>query len=905
MTDSKRNFLTTKIYRPPLPADYVRRSDLLHLLDAGRSRPLILVSAPAGYGKSILVSSWLEESDWASAWVSLDEKDSNLKRFLSYLSAAVHEQFPQALTATKSLSQAAVLPKPQVVTNIVGNELDSIDRPFFLVLDDYHHIHASSPIHDLVRSLLNQPPIPLHLVLVTRRDPPVPIASLRALGQVTDVRMQDLRFSASETKVLLEQIAQFRASEEALANLDRQLEGWVAGLRLLTLALRRTPDAEVFIKKLRGGTKQMQEYLMSEVVAGLPKPLRAWLLRSALLERFCIPLCEAMCFDANKTQAGAITGQKFLEHLRKANLFLISLDANEQWFRFHHLFQKMLQLELFRREDAETIAALHMRASHWFEENGFIKEAIKSAMNAGDLDAAADVLKRHWLDELENLNFHIIEHWLELLGSPTERWPELQLAEAFIAFHQFDHQRLSAIIEGLEPQLEKNPEYSDLIGRLSCLKGMLSFRQGNGEASLRLLQEARQLFRTSEKRGIAGMAIFHEALSLMICGQGDESLALVEDLANSAAIDSPIYQCLLIAGLVIVSFFQGDLARSANDAIRLEGLAQASNFEFTEGLSTYFQACSDLQRGNFEAAARRFEIFAQNRYSVPRHRAIDAMAGHALCCQLLQDKHAASRSVRKLRIFAQELNDTNGLEIARSSEARILLLQGDLVGAAEWAGFDSCPLPEFSDLFFAIEVPAVTRARIWIALGTNESIDRAYKLLQEFSKFARQWHFVHHIIESDTLKSLALAGLGREDEALECLAAAIGLAAQGGWMRPFLESRKPLADLLVHLNSHGFGTDFSRQLLGEIQAPRKREASLGSVTPDAQVTPVAGFYESLTPRELDVIELLAQRLRNKEISDKLFVSVETVKSHLKNIYQKLDVAKRQEAVEKAMKMGII
>jgi LuxR family maltose regulon positive regulatory protein len=856
----------------------------LRLLDAGRSRPLTLVSAPAGYGKSVLVSSWLEASDWASVWVSLDEEDGNLKRFLSYLTAAVRERFPQALETTRSLSQAAELPGPQAVANIVSNELNAIDQPFFLVLDDYHRIQAGSPVNDVLRILLEYPPIPLHLVLLTRRDPPLPLGRLRALGQVTEVRMQDLQFSASETQDLLQQVVQIRASEEAVANLERELEGWVAGLRLLTLALRRAPDADAFMKGLRGGTKQMREYLISEIGAGLPEPFRAWLLRSALLDRFCAPLCEAVCSETNGAQTDAINGQEFLDHLQAANLFLIPLDANGHWFRFHHLFQKFLQLELSRQLDAEAIAALHLRASYWFEENGFIEEAIRGAQKAGDSDAAADILERHRLDELEKMNNHVIDRWLEVLGSTPAGRPGLQLAEAFVAIRRFDVPRLAAILKEVAPLIEENPDCTNLIGELRCLQGVLSYRMGDGETSQKLLQEARHRFRTSERRGIAGTAAVHEVLSLALCGHGDEALAQFEDFW--------------------VSIFQGDLARSVNYAMRLESLAQTGGSKFSQNLGIFFRACSDLHRGDFEAAAQRFDTVAQQRYAMPRHGAFHAMAGRDLCRQLLHPESAATSTARDLQTFARELNDPNGLEIARSCEARIQLLQGDLDRAAKWAGFDSPP-PVFAELFNSLEVPAITRARVWIALGTTESLSRAYNLLQEIGERARSWHFTNQTIEADVLKSLALAGLGREDEALECLAGTIDLAAPGGWMRPFLEPGKPMTDLLVHLDGRGLATDFSRQLQSEIQAWYAREASHARTASGPQVTPEAELYETLTPRELDVLELLAQRLQNKEISDKLFVSLETVKSHLKNIYQKLDVGKRREAVEKARKIGLV
>ena len=904
MVDIQQDLLTTKIYRPPLPDDCVQRSNLVHLLEAERSRPLTLVSAPAGYGKSVLVSSWIKGSDWASAWVSLDENDSDLRRFLSYLCTAVCNQIPQSLKTTVSLSQAAELPEPKVVATIVSNELNAIDRPFYLVLDDYYRIHAASRVNEVLRILLEYPPIPLHLVLITRRDPPLPLGRLRAKGQVTDIRMQDLRFSASETRELLEQAVQIRASEEAIANIDRELEGWVSGLRLLTLALRRAPDAEALMKSFKGGTKQMREYLISEIVAGLPKHFRAWLLRTALLDRFCAPLCDAVCCVANGVQTDAMNGQKFIKHLQTSNLFLIPLDANGYWFRFHHLFQSFLQQELSRELDAEAIAAIHLRASNWFEENGLIEDAIRSAQKAGDSDAAADIFDRHRLDELEKLNHHVIDRWLEVLGPITADRPGLKLAEAFVAIRRFDIRRLTAILEEVTPVIEEDPNCANLIGELRCLQGVRSYRLGDGEISLKLLREARHRFRTSKKRGIAGTAAVHEALSLALCGHGDEALTQFEDLIKRAAADNSIYHNLLLTGLTWVSLLQGDLTRSANDAARLESLAQTDGPIISLGLSIFFRACSDLHRGDFKAAAKRFDIFNQKRYAMPRHGAYHAMAGLALSRQLLRNERAATHAAGNLQNFAREVNDENGLQIARSCAARIQLLQGDLDRAAIWAGFDTTP-PVFGELFNALEVPPITRARIWIALNTRESLDRAYNLLQETGELARSWHFMYPIIETEVLKSLTLAGLGRKDEALECLAKTLALAAPGGWMRPFFEPGTPMKDLLVQLDNHGFATDFSRQLYSQIQAPAAQEERQGGDGSDLQSTTETGVYETLTSRELDVLELLAQRLQNKEISDKLFVSTETVKSHLKNIYQKLNVGKRREAVEKAKKIGII
>ncbi len=896
------NLLSTKMFRPPLPADCVHRLELLHLLETGRSRPLTLISAPAGYGKSVLASSWLEASDWNSVWLSLDEEDSNLQRFLGYLTAAVCERFPEALETARTLSQASQFPGTEAVAAVVSNELNAINQPFFLVLDDYHHIHASSAVNEIVRILLEHPPLPLHLVILTRRDPPLPLGRLRGLGQVTEVRMQDLRFSASETQDLLVHAADIRPSEDAIANIDREIEGWAAGLRLITLALRTTENADRFLQNFHGGTQQMQQYLIAEVMAGLPKPLRRWMLRSALLDRFCAPLCEAVCMPANAEQSDTLTGEAFLEHMQFANLFLVPLDGYGRWFRFHHLFQNLLKLEASRQLDEAAIAALHMAASTWFESNGFIEDAIRAALKGGDPDCAAGILDRHRLEELEKLNWPIVDRWLEVLGPHTGGRPGLQLAAAFVAVRRFDVPRLAAILEEAAPLIENNPTHAHLLGELRCLQGILSYRLGEGEISHTLLQEARQRFEATDKRGIAGFAVIHETLSLGLCGRGDEALAQNLDLENGAANADPLYHSLLLAGRIGLSYHQGDLTRAANEATRLQGIAEAGGAAFPLNLNLFFRIGSDLQRGEFEAALQLSDAVAQCRYAMPLRVAFSAIAALALCHQLLHRGGAASRVASDFLTLAQENSDADGLAAAHACEARIQLLQGDLDRASRWAGVDGEP-PKFSDLFLSVEVPAMTRARIWIAQGTNESLRRAHRLMEATSWRARGWHLNAQVIEADVLNSLAIAGLGNLDEALDYLAETVMRAAPGGWLRPFLEQGQPMGDLLAELENHGLATDYSRHLQNRIQAWLSQRTEHARAEAGAKMALGNGLRESLTNRELVILELLGDRLQNKEIARELSVSPETVKTHLKHLFAKLGVNSRREAA--AMSKAIV
>ncbi|MGB5717818.1 MAG: response regulator, partial [Gammaproteobacteria bacterium] len=374
---SVEHILQTKLHHPVLPVDLVPRTKLIARLEAERARPLTLVSASAGYGKSVLVSSWLEQCDWPGTWLSLDEDDSDLRQFLIYFVAAVRSLFPQACEDSLGLGEAHELPPVTRLAAVLANELDALEQPFILVLDDYHRISVMSPVHDLLQQLLVRPPIPLHLAILSRRDPPLPLVTLRARGQVTEVRTEDLRFSKLETRLLIKNILGFTATDELLANLDDEMEGWVVGLQLMSLASRRSEDPGGFLMQQHGGTQQIQEFIAHEVIDRQPHGLRDWLLKSAILDRFCVQLCDAVCASGEDVETPPLEGGRFIEFLREKNLFVISMGTQGEWFRYHHLFQAALLCELTRRLAVDEIAALHMHASQWFESHGFIDEALQ------------------------------------------------------------------------------------------------------------------------------------------------------------------------------------------------------------------------------------------------------------------------------------------------------------------------------------------------------------------------------------------------------------------------------------------------------------------------------------------------------------------------------------------------
>jgi LuxR family maltose regulon positive regulatory protein len=381
--------IRTKLYRPRITADLVPRPRLLEHLEERRGRPLTLVVAPAGFGKTTLVSSWLEACECPSAWLTLDENDNDLGLFLSYLLAAIQSIFPDACHDTQAMLKAATLPPIPVIAGTLINELDQLQDPSILVLDDYYLIQNMA-IHDLLSEVLRYPPPALHLVLASRGDPLLPLTTLRARSQITEIRAPELRFTKSETAAFLEQQLGTPADDRAVNALMEQLEGWVTGLRLLALSLRHRGTANLTPDHLRGSVTYVTDYLMAEVLDGQPRVIRDCLLRTSILDRFCAPLVEAVScgkddrrglgkiqapdgFEgsvAAKTNGQDLDGGAFLEWLETDNLFVTRLDDQHEWYRYHPLFRELLRDQLKKSLDAGGVAALHQRASTWYVQNG-------------------------------------------------------------------------------------------------------------------------------------------------------------------------------------------------------------------------------------------------------------------------------------------------------------------------------------------------------------------------------------------------------------------------------------------------------------------------------------------------------------------------------------------------------
>ena len=880
-----------------MPPDFVPRPRLADILEAGRTLPLTLVAAPAGYGKSVLVSSWLQGSEWPSAWLSLDTDDGDIRQFLRYFVAAVRTFQADACEQSWKVVDAIDLPPTATVATILANDLANIEQPFLLALDDYHRINASSPVHDLLAQLLTHPPLQLHLVIATRRDPPLPLVMLRARGQLNDIRMHDLLFESAEARILLQKAAAFTPNEEAIANLDKKIEGWAVGLRLVSLTAQRAADPNAYLIGLSDGLQQTQAYLLDEVLANQSPETRDWMLKSSILTRFCASSCDAVCGNDNATEQPGLDGVRFVQELCGGNLFVISLDSEGKWFRYHHLFQKMLQGALKKQLAPDEIHGLYKRASDWHERQGLIHEAIEYAIETGDTLAAAGVVERHWRTEMDQDRWYNVNDWLRLLprGAVQQR-PQILLAEIWQAIAQQKYARLPPLVEQLDSRLQG--EKVDALTKRDqrFFQGLIEYFQGRSEQSINHLEEAIGGLTINQGVMAGWIALFH---SLALCMHGEKDLAVKQLHERISRVPhSRLYRTQLIGSLVFAHLLYGELAEAGRQAQTLELLTGQYKIVNSAAWSHYVRGFISLQVGYLDDAAKHFTAATEQRHVLEPQPAIESFAGLALTQALLGQEQAIDETLDRLASFAGERNEPEYVLLADSCLARLRLLRGELDQSLQWAlAIPSEGTPD--QLLFWLEVPALTRARILLASGSEANLQTAADELRTLRQQCENWHFLGQRIEAGALESLVLEKLGRNEDALDRLEQTLAIASAGRWIRPFIEPGRDMERLLRRLAEQR-GPSAHLQVTLEALQPRRQPAA--AVGPDIAEAETTSIREPLTRRELDILHLLAQRLQNKEIAAKLFVSPETVKSHLKNLYQKLEVKNRRDAAAKAMEI---
>ena len=886
--------IQTKLFRPHLQADLIPRPRLFDVLNAHwKTRPLTLISAPAGYGKSVLASMWLESCDSPSCWISLDKRDNDLRTFVSYLLAALKTAFPDITLETQALLEAPSLPSAPRLARYLLNDLTQKTVPFILVLDDIHIIHEES-IFDFLSELLQHAPAGMHLVLIGRQDPPLPVASLRAYRRITEVRLRQLRFSTVETAALLTQRLQRVIDEDLAGAWTERTEGWAVALNLAALSLQRREMTDL-APAIWGDSRYLHHYLLAEVLGSLTPAKQAWLLKTSLLDRFCAPLCEVVCQEEGQESEGEpLTGEAFIAWLRQANLFLIDLDDRDEWFRFHHLFQENLQTQLRRQASDEEIAGMHQRASAWYRKNGLLEPAILHALAAGDNATAVDLFAQRRYKYMNEDNWNYLERCFGLFPEDLiANEPLLAISKAHIA-----------VVRGRDAELVESRNWAErgvasfaaeselsksITGEIATIDAVISVMAGQTAKAIANGQRALELLPVQALH-LRGHAVAAQAIGWQMSGDLERGISILQEtLADSTWPVKP--RAKLLFYLCLANFMEGDLVgaqKAAGESLRIADKFQlwdtVSQARYFNGIISYLQ--NDLAKAEtyLLALLQRLELNAPSYIA----HAVCALARIYRSQGRLED---ADHALLIARNYLEETANLTSLEIVRAFQVEVALDQGDLESAralSRTVDFHMRP-----PIWFHY-VPQLTPIRILVAERTDAGLEQADLALKQMDEQLSLINRNNVRIGALALQALVCDAQGDEQTAIEKLTAALDIGMVGRNLRCFVDLGPAMADLLARLYQQG--DTGMEPYLAEIMA---------SFPVEKQIKPAQVLKSQLSERELQTLRLLATELSPQEIASELLIAVNTTRTHIRNIYRKLDVQSRYQAVETAKELGLL
>ncbi len=927
--------LATKLYIPQSRPNLVTRHRLSLKLDEVMhpGQRLLLVSAPAGYGKTTLIAKWLHDhpQPTAATWISLDEGDNDHTRFLTYLIAALRTIQPGAGETALVMLQSPQLPALEVALISLLNDIAAFPGSCLIVLDDYHVIKAQ-PVHDAVSFLVEHLPPQIHLVIATRADPPLPLARLRARGQLTEIRLEDLRFTSEETLVLLNQAMGLDISAGDIAALQSRTEGWIAGLHMAAITMRDRTDRSDFIHSFTGSTRYILDYLVEEVLQLQPAFIQEFLLHTSILDRLCDSLCNAVAnirYPISDQSAGPPDvghAQHILEFIERANLFIIPLDDKQHWYRYHQLFADLLRHRL-QQLQPERVPVLHHRASEWYEQHGFIPEAIEHALKSKDFARAAGLIETMTEATLMRSEIATLHGWMEAL--PGEF---LHTRPLLCAYHAWELLLSGHSLSEAEAFLRRAVESDTTgiaFGAIMAFRALIATYQGDTHTSI---QMARQALEKLPEGSLFLRSVVAGSLSLNYFLRGDVEPAqrtLEEAARISHKAGNLMNEVLAVSHQGDMFYIQGQLHEAKacyEQAIDLATDTRGQHLPIAgiplSGLGNLFREWDDLDQAvqYLQAGIELIKNWGQL-------GAINGYTALARTYQALGDIQGVNEAMQAAKQAATDLDVLRlGDGIIAGHQATLCVWQGNINAATRWIeerGYQEASIvPDAlikrvtdspTPLLLAFEYMTLAGVRL-----AQQKPDQALAVLKPLSRVVEDAGWNGTLINVLALQAMAVRALGDEPEAIRVLDRALTLAEPEGFVRVFVDEGEPMLSLIADFRSllhNRLSTEvdarknrllaYTTRLLSAFGIPpaavRSDQPSLTSQQP----TVAGSLIEPLSNREIQVLRLLSAGLSSTEIAEKLIISPHTVRSHMKSIYGKLDIHSRYEAVERARAMGLI
>jgi len=916
-------FLTTKFFIPHPRHRLVDRPRLFAQLDQGMQTKLTLVCAPAGYGKSTVLSEWIlqrfksppfpfgndaQPDHPQVCWLGLDAADDDPNRFLGYLLAALERVQAGVSAEASAMLDAFPAPPLQSILTVFINHIQAVDSSILVVLDDYHFI-TNRTIHEGMLFFLDHLPANMHVVIATRSDPPIPLARLRARRQLTEIRADDLRFSYKETDDLFNQLMGLGLPPQEMARLGERTEGWIAGLQMAALALNSISQAKQsgtsqFINNFSGSNRYILDYLMEEVLSHQPQDIQDFLLQTSIVESLNGSLCDAVTGNRSWKLAGeGRSSQEILEYLERENLFLIPLDSDRLWYRYHHLFTDLLRARL-EKYAPERIATLHLRASEWYEQNQRYAEAVDHALNTRDYDRACRLIEVVAEQRVLTHNgMPLLLGWIQRLPPEiTLTQPWLIIVQAWSAMFINDVEKIEPLLAAAEQAIhpvDRPDRHANLKGHIACLRAFIADVHNDVPRTIEMAHQAMEWLpptdastRTFAKH-MLGRAFFI---------RGDFSQAITTLAEN-------VRECMEAGVTNIIAPTLSALSK----IYRVEGKLRESIEALQEGLA-YIEACdprrvtvagvayigqanvlrawNDLD-GAEKLSRRSLELCE------PWVNPSSTCAAYLVLARTLQNQgkltaaqetlHLAEGSIRGRNPIPEVICDLNAARVG------FWLAAGQLSKASQWARERVNKINPVDPYSVPRERDEITLAQVQIAEGNPES---ALPILEHLAVAAETGGRNGHLIEILKLEALALRAMGDQNRALEMLQKSLAFAEPEGYLRTYLDEGEPIREMLLAYTQVPGAKQavYAHQLLAAFPTPGLAEPAMAR-----SLNPV----EPLTARELDVLRLMAEGCSNSQIAEKLILAEGTVKFYVHAVLGKLGVRNRTQAGIEAKKQKII
>jgi LuxR family maltose regulon positive regulatory protein len=911
MTEYQLEFPRAKLHRPHVIAGSIERPRLLEKLDQVLHKPLALISAPAGFGKTTLLAQWLDRCPLPAAWLQLDENDCEIPTFLSGVIASLRQLFPGCLQKTADLRHAQGTVPMAIWKSALIADLELLeDTPFILALDDYHLIGNPS-IDLLLADVLRYESLPLHLILSARRSPSLSFSRLKVHERIVEIKTADLRFTDSEAFTYLRQTVAFPLSIAAINQLQEKTEGWAAGITLAAISLREDIQPEELIRHLDGAERQVSDYLLDQVFTNQPDEIREFLLQTATFKQFSASFLHEVV--GSRQSEGEL--QALLEHVEDAQLFLIPLDTQRSWYRYHHLFRQMLLSRQRFYYQPDQIASYHRRAAAWLIQHKQVDEALGHLIAVRDWVGAAQLVESQFCSLLNAEDYLGIKRNLGYFPEDfIDTRPGLLLMRAWIAHlglrlaqMQTLTARIQSMLDAALLQSETSKSGAPLPGfeaipletaqaHVWALDSVFLYLTNQGSRALSLSRQA--VDSMPEPWMFArGNAMVYLGLSMFMEGQYHQMVEMFQRAYESLQEPDTTYGARLLLTLAVSHLLHGELELCRQTTEHMVRSALAFNLLLMQGWGYYLLGRVYQEWDQLELAARYYQLVVDQRFTSNLFCSMESVQGYIFVLHILGRHELEQQSLDSLQqLFGEQISATPQPVMALT--AWLKLQQGNRVEARRWAESFYAHAAEQAIVWY--HIPHIYKIKILMDAGGPEARQVVDQLLDEIQELAERTHNHFTLLRVLSMRAVWLARQGESAAAQQILVRALRLGRPGGFIHTFVIRGPEMLELLQALSPQLKSEPGLGEYLDSIIAAFSMRIDPHPAPPSRRE-----IRTLLTERELEVLELLAERLSIQEISARLFISPSTVQQHTHHIYRKLNVRNKRQAVASAIELGIL